>query len=42
MLYLISAIIFWVILYKIQKWEYKDETPEERAKRIDKLIRFGQ
>lgn len=41
-MYLLSAILVLIVLYKIQRWEYKDETPEEREKRIQKWIEWGQ
>ena len=41
-MYLLSAILVLTVLYKIQQWEYKDETLEEREKRIRKWIEWGQ
>ncbi len=41
-MYLLLAILVLTVLYKIQKWEYKDETPEGREKRLQKWIECGQ
>ena len=29
----LGCVLFWSLLYQLQKWEHKDETPEEREKR---------
>ena len=33
-------VLFWGLLYRVQKWELKDETPEEREKRYRITLGF--